>query len=206
MPAARRKTRIEAIVNGRVEGSPRIVNLYGYCGMTVATQFIGGDNNTMKKATRGMTPEEKLAVGIQLAQAVADIHTVDGNQATLAHNDLKQGNLLFTSDKRPMLQDFGNAVMFRVNKKTGKQCGGSLGNNDWTDVSKLGNLLEDLVIEPWLLNKKEKAQRAEELRRSPNAATQKLLKASDACHHRNGYKLPTATQLVAFLENRTSTI
>jgi hypothetical protein len=188
-----------------VEGSPRIVNLYGYCGTTVATQFIGGGNNTMKEATRGMAPEEKLSVGIQLAQALVDIHTVDGNQATLAHNDLHRGNILFTSDKRPMLQDFGTAVMFRVNKKTGKKCG-RRANRNWYDVSKLGNLLEDLVIEPWLLNKKEKAQRAEELRRSPNAATQKLLKASDACHHRNGYKLPTATQLVAFLENRTSTI
>jgi serine/threonine protein kinase len=205
MRVARRKTRNEAIANERMEGSPRIVNLYGYCGMTVATQFIGGDNNTMKQATRGMTPEEKLAVGIQLAQAVADVHTVDGNQVTLAHNDLHPANILFTSDKRPMLQDFGNAVMFRVNKKTGDKCGPEA-KKDLYDMSRLGKLLDALVIEPWGLNKKKKAQRVHELRRSPNAATQKLLKASDACHHRNGYKRATATQLVAFLENRTSTI
>jgi hypothetical protein len=173
--------------------------------MTVATQFIGGGNNTMKQATRGMTPEEKLAVGIQLAQAVADVHTVDGDKPTVAHNDLHLGNLLFTSDKRPMLQDFNQAVMFRVNKKTGNKCG-SLGNNDWTDVSRMGDLLETLVIEPWKFNKKKKTQRADELRRSPNAATQKLLKASDACHRHAGHKRPTAMQLVAFLENRTSTI
>jgi hypothetical protein len=172
----------------------------------VATQFIGGGNNTMKEATRGMTPEEKLAVGIQIAHALADVHTGDGNQVTLAHNDLHSGNILFTSEKRPMLQDFNQAVMFTVNKKTGKQCGPQ---EDWHDMSRMGFILDSLVIEGVVskIGKKEKkAQRVRELRQSPNAAMKKLLKASDACHRYDGYKRPTATQLVAFLESKTSKI
>jgi serine/threonine protein kinase len=115
----REKSRVDAVAMERLQGSPRVIDIYSYCAMSVATEFVGGGNNTMDEATRDMSPREKLSVAIEIAQSIAEVHSM----ARLAHNDLHAGNLLFTtSGKRLKVNDFNQGVLFTKHNKTGEIC------------------------------------------------------------------------------------
>jgi serine/threonine protein kinase len=208
---SRQKTRNEAVAMERLQGSPRVVDIYGYCGMSVATEFVGGNNSV--KATRGMTPVEKLSVAIALAQGVADVHSVDGGQPTLTHSDLTKHNVLFTPDRRPKLQDFNMAAFVKRDKETGKACGPNR-SKYWGDIYALGDIIFTLAVETstWtILNGKPKANVTyiglfpDQVKKSSDPAMQVMIKAIEACFRKQN-KRPTAQHIVAFLQNKTSTI
>jgi serine/threonine protein kinase len=85
--------------------------------MSVAAEFVGS-KNAMEEATGRMSPREKLSVAIEIAQAIADVHSI----ARLAHNDLHSDNLFFTPDKRLKVGDFNQGVLFTEPNKTGEMC------------------------------------------------------------------------------------
>jgi serine/threonine protein kinase len=245
---AREKSRVDAVAMERLQGSPRVIDIYSYCAMSVATEFVGGGNNTMDEATRDMSPREKLSVAIEIAQSIAEVHSM----ARLAHNDLHAGNLLFTtSGKRLKVNDFNQGVLFTKHNKTGEIClsagssstrilrgpeeqeqdradrdaRGDKANNgvktDKVDIYFLGNALFRLAVgrKPWKHgNAKYKRWAAEQKRHgslprvpsdvhnSPDPAVQTLLKAVQACYRYDPKARPTAAQVVAFLQNQTSTL
>ena len=113
-------SRVDAVAMERLTASPYVVNMYGYCGMTVSTEFVGG----MKLAQRvdPLSSLDKLKLARQVAQGLADIHSVEGGTG-LVHNDLNFANLVFPQHKDvPVLNDFNLAVLVLKNKYTGKPC------------------------------------------------------------------------------------
>jgi serine/threonine protein kinase len=70
---------------------------------------------------------EKLILAKQIAQGLADIHAIPGDDGkiirpTLVHNDINPANLLFTADGRPVLNDFNIAVLLMKHNETGETC------------------------------------------------------------------------------------
>jgi serine/threonine protein kinase len=160
-----------------------------------------------------------LSLATQIAEAVADLHSIDGDQPSIAHNDIIEDNILFTPDERPVLHDFnlGVLVMMKKNVTNITTCAGE--TNVLRDIAQLGNLFFVIVTggkRPWAsttprLRKKlrEKgvhdAPLPDKIENSSDPAMQALVKAYKACY-RNAKERPSAPQVVAFLQNKTSTI
>ena len=124
----------------RLTASPYVINIYGFCGLTVLQEY-GGKDLTRALAGGKMTSLSKLKLAKQVAEGVYHIHsvrdddnTVDQNdaskpvrkvqhqQVTLVHNDINLANLLFTVDNRPMLNDFNIAKLVMRHNITGETC------------------------------------------------------------------------------------
>ena len=124
----------------RLTSSPYIINIYGFCGLTVVQEY-GGKDLTRALAGGKMTSLSKLKLAKQVAEGVHHIHSVrdDDNdvdqsiipsafrktrqpQVTLVHNDINLANLLFTVDDRPMINDFNIAKLVMRHNITGEMC------------------------------------------------------------------------------------
>jgi hypothetical protein len=120
----------------RLQGSPRVVNIYGYCGTTVATECING--RLLKGVAKNKTSMQKLSLATQIAEALDDVHSIDGDQPSIAHNDLYEDYFFFTPDKRPLIHDFNMGFLVMTKGDTNVTCGGSLVERD---ISALGGTL-----------------------------------------------------------------
>lgn len=112
----------------RLTGSPNIINMYGFCGMTVLQEFAGRELAHVVDGGK-LNSLEKLKLGRQIAQGVADIHSIPGDSGdeyahspSLVHNDINLANLVFTADGRPVLNDFNIAILLMKHKTTGETC------------------------------------------------------------------------------------
>jgi serine/threonine protein kinase len=200
----------------RLQGSPRVVDIYGYCGTTVATEYISGPK--LQRVAKNKTPMEKLSLATQIAEAVADLHSIDGDQPSIAHNDIIEDNILFTPDERPMLHDFNLGVLVMMKKPDTNitTCAGE--TNILRDIAQLGRLFFIIATgkRPWAgitprlrIKLREKgvhdAPLPGEIENSFDPATQTLVTAYKACY-RNPKERPSVRQVAAFLQNKTSTI
>jgi hypothetical protein len=89
-------TRMDAMVAERLSGSPRIYDIYGFCGQGIMSEyFVHGDMESIAipkegypdedrtkedplKSYNDLTGIQKLAIALQMAQAVADLHGYKG--------------------------------------------------------------------------------------------------------------------------------
>jgi serine/threonine protein kinase len=110
--------RVDAVAMERLTASPYIINIYGFCGMTVVTEYAGEE---VSDVARERNSTERLKLAIKVAQGVADIHSIDP-RPSLAHNDLNLANLRVTADGRPVLNDFNIAVLLMKHNITGETC------------------------------------------------------------------------------------
>lgn len=118
--------RIDAIAMERLTGSPRIINMYGYCGLTVVQEFAGRELSHVISQGQ-FTSLQNLKLSKQIVQGVADIHYIpnddgDSTGVALVHNDLNLANLVFTEDDRPVLNDFNIAILMMKHNETGETC------------------------------------------------------------------------------------
>jgi tRNA A-37 threonylcarbamoyl transferase component Bud32 len=204
----REKTRIDAIAMDRLQGLPRVVDIYGYCGTTVATEYISGP--LLKRVAKNKTPMQKLFLATQITEALDDVHSIDGDQLSITHNDIYEDNILLTPDERPVIFDFNMGFLVMTNGDTNVTCGGNLVKKD---ISALGGLFFMIATggkKPWdgiypKFIKQHKEKGVHEIENSSDPAMQTLVKAFKACF-RSGTEIPSARQVVAFLQNKTSTI
>ena len=87
--------RMDAMVAERLTSSPRIYDIYGFCGLSILSEFfpfgdiegkaVTGSGYPPKKWNHGQKPdhlesyndlssEEKLVISLQMAEALADLH------------------------------------------------------------------------------------------------------------------------------------
>ena len=133
-------TRVDAVAMERLTASPYIINIYGFCGLTVVQEY-GGNDLTRALAGGKMTSLSKLKLAKQVAEGLHHIHSIRDSdndvdqydtsngfrniqqqQVTLVHNDINLANLLFTVDNRPMLNDFNIAKLVMRHNITGEMC------------------------------------------------------------------------------------
>jgi len=101
--------------------SPHIIDIYGFCGMSLITEFAGG---RLVDILHSAGMREKLIIAKQIAQGVHDIHSIDGKEnVSLVHNDINFANIVVGGRGVPLINDFNIAVLLTKKKATSKHCG-----------------------------------------------------------------------------------
>jgi serine/threonine protein kinase len=116
---------MDAIVTDRLTGSPRIIDIYGFCAQSVFNEFADMDLSDFRdeELLKEKTWVQKLSLARDAALALADLHNTDelGN-TTIAHRDLKTQNIIFV-DGQLKLNDFNDAYLLQWNTTSNRQCG-----------------------------------------------------------------------------------
>lgn len=117
--------RIDAMIAERLTSSPRVLNIYGHCGVTTLNQ-----EGTIKRnwARVHKTAKQKWSLAVQLARAVEDVHSIDGgDNVTAVWQNLKPDNVLFVGNKL-VITDFDESALPRWNAQEQKPCKFHLSN------------------------------------------------------------------------------
>lgn len=115
--------RVDALAMERLTKSRHIVDIYGYCGQSVLTELATGSARAFVK-NKSLTSLQRLETGRDMAQAVADLHSIDyadGNNVTLTHNDMNVANAV-TVRGRIKLNDFNIGILQRWNATAHRVC------------------------------------------------------------------------------------
>lgn len=126
---------MDAIVAERLTASPRIYDIYGFCGLGILSEFFPHgdleaeitpeDDVSVDEGydpQNKLSPLQKLIMAKQMADAVADMHGHAGG--IIVHQDIQLSQFLWNADKTMVkLNDFNRAefVLFDDNKK--EYCG-----------------------------------------------------------------------------------
>jgi hypothetical protein len=118
---------VDAQAMERLTSSRHIVNSYVFCGQSVLTEWAPV-LSARDRVKHQLSSTERLFMGRELAQALADVHNIDNNDnnnnndngidydnATLTHDDLNMANVVVSRDGRVKLIDFNIGVLMRWN-------------------------------------------------------------------------------------------
>jgi Protein kinase domain len=108
--------RVDALAMERLTSSTNIVDVFGYCGQSVISEFASGNARLFVK-NESISPLQRLVLGRDMARALADLHSIDfpnATNVTLTHNDLNMANLVEVQG-RIKLNDFNIGVLQRWN-------------------------------------------------------------------------------------------
>lgn len=146
--------RMDAMVAERLTWSPRIYDIYAFCGLSILSEFfphgdingeaiIGSGYPPSKKKRKGEKPDElrpynnlsseqKLVMSLQMAEAIADLH--GDRDGVIVHQDIQLGQFLKNEDESLIkLNDFNRAEFMLWDNKAKDYCkyGEGEGNGNW---------------------------------------------------------------------------
>ncbi len=129
----------EAIIMERLTASPRILNIYGYCGTSVLVEsmasdihdkIIKGEGVVSQKEldqrdsvypNNNFTISEKLQISLSMAESLVDLHEFKGG-GIVVHSDTHIEQWLLAPDKTLKLNDFNNAHVLQWNSEAQDYC------------------------------------------------------------------------------------
>ncbi len=144
--------RMDAVVAERLSASPRIYDIYGFCGIGILSEYFyhgdiegdvtGGDDGFMQqkelhdeeevKPQNNLTGIEKLVLALEMAESLADLHGyVNG---VITHDDVQLSQYLLNKDKtRLKLNDFNRAEFRLFSEESNEYCKWSngKGHGNW---------------------------------------------------------------------------
>ena len=115
--------RIDAMAMERLTRSPHIVNIYGYCGQSVLTEYASTSARSRTK-DKSLSSLDRLKLGRDIVQAMAHLHSIDYDNATnitITHNDLNMANAVAVDDQIK-LNDFNIGIVQRWNTTSQRIC------------------------------------------------------------------------------------
>jgi serine/threonine protein kinase len=132
--------RMDAIVAERLTSSSFIYDIYGFCGVSIVSEFFPhGDmdeaafykDGYIKPAKlddhddvdpkNDLEPLEKLEISLQMAEGLAVLHGFSGG--VIVHDDVQAGQWLYNADKSMVkLNDFNRAEFMLWNDETQEYC------------------------------------------------------------------------------------
>lgn len=161
--------RIDAVVLERLTASPHVINVFGFCGNSVLTEFADGKRLGELADKKRKEYGERLRIARDIASGLRDVHTIDydDNNATFVHMDINPANVVSIGGTLK-LNDFNIGVPRLWNSTSQKACGiptqypnpqwrspeeaaGSNALDEKIDVFSLGHILFRLICghEPW---------------------------------------------------------
>lgn len=168
-------SRVDALAMERLTSSPYVIDVYGFCAMSVLTDYAG---ESFQSRVRKAKPVEALTMSKQVAEGLAALHGIDGDaHASFVHNDLNIANILIGKLNVPLINDFNIGILTMKNKNTKEPCGftGHFPNPQWKspeeqvinrakppanltekiDIYALGNIYFKILTghSPWHINK-----------------------------------------------------
>ena len=118
----------DGLVMERLTKSPYVAGTYGYCGLSQLVEYSeGGNLHDLIKTSRmhdqdPQTPIDRLKVGIQVATAVADLHSFEEDGIpSITHNDLCCHQFILV-DGIYKLNDFHLGQFLHKDKNTNQVC------------------------------------------------------------------------------------
>lgn len=101
--------RIDALLSERLTSSPRVLNVYGHCGLSTLNQ-VGTIRPEWYKQHH-QSASDKAALALELSRAFEDVHSIDGNDhATAVWRNGKPENVLFV-DGKLRIADFDESIL-----------------------------------------------------------------------------------------------
>mmetsp|Transcript_18682 Transcript_18682/g.21006 ORF Transcript_18682/g.21006 Transcript_18682/m.21006 type:complete len:241 (+) Transcript_18682:1-723(+) len=152
----------------RLTSSPHVINVFGFCGHSVLTEFADGKRVGQLADKAKKVPLSRLKIALDIASGLADVHGIDGDgNATFAHLDINPANVVSIGGTLK-LNDFNIGQNLLWNTTSNKQCGFSNAqypNPQWrspeeakeemltekVDVFSMGHIFFRLICghEPW---------------------------------------------------------
>jgi Protein tyrosine and serine/threonine kinase len=131
--------RMDAIVNAKLNGHPRIVASYGFCGMSVVGEAMTHgdmekwavpsgvgrieeplDDGKHLVVGNNLTGIRKLEMSLQMAEAVQLLHGYPGG--VIVHDDIQLSQYLMSPTGDLKLNDFNRAEVMLWNEKDFEYC------------------------------------------------------------------------------------
>ena len=152
----------------RLTASPHVMNVFGFCGHSVMTEFADGSRVGELADKARKKPLARLKIARDIANGLADVHGIDGDgNATFVHLDINPANVVSIGGTLK-LNDFNIGIMLRWNTTSNTQCGfpAQYPNPQWrspeearneqnltekVDVFSMGHIFFRLICghEPW---------------------------------------------------------
>ncbi|CAJ1954671.1 unnamed protein product [Cylindrotheca closterium] len=126
----------------RLQASPYILDIYGYCGLSQVIEpgdEGGGALHDLIKTTRlkggeTLSTIDRMKILYQIASGVADMHSFENDGlVSLVHNDICCHQFILTKEVYK-LNDFHLSQFQRKNRKTQEVCPSHNGYSDWYKV------------------------------------------------------------------------
>ena len=79
----------------KLTASPHVINIYGFCGRSVITEYADGPRLGTLADKSKKYPLKRLEIARDIASALSDVHSIDGDErATFAHFDINPANVV----------------------------------------------------------------------------------------------------------------
>lgn len=116
-------SRIDAVAMERLTASPHVINIFGFCGHSVLTEYADGKRVGELADKMKRTPLARLRIVRDIANGLADVHGIDGDgNATFVHFDVNLANVVSIGDTLK-LNDFNIGIIRRWNTTSNTPCG-----------------------------------------------------------------------------------
>lgn len=120
--------RVDALVNERLSSNPRIVDIFGYCGMSMLSEYMPSGNLEQVFAAQlhedeeygELSPEDKFVIVSEVAVAIASLHGF--RDGVIVHGNLDLSQLLFNEEGYVKLNDFNRAEILLFDEDDQKYC------------------------------------------------------------------------------------
>lgn len=160
--------RVDAVAMERLTSSPHVINVFGFCGHSVMTEYADGSRLGELADKSKKKPLARLKIARDIAMGLADVHGIDGDgNATFVHLDINPANVVSIGGTLK-LNDFNIGILLRWNTTSNTQCGfpAQYPNPQWrspeearseqhltekVDIFSLGHIFFRLICghEPW---------------------------------------------------------
>jgi serine/threonine protein kinase len=133
--------RIDSLAMDVLTTSPRIVNIYSHCGLSVHVETMNGpsiEELVMPSQREGyeeylppmLNATEKLKMALNMAEALADLHGY--KYGPFAHFDIQIVQFLLDENLRPKMSDFNRAEPMLWDEDEKEYCKGWMGKASGT--------------------------------------------------------------------------
>mmetsp|Transcript_13944 Transcript_13944/g.39670 ORF Transcript_13944/g.39670 Transcript_13944/m.39670 type:complete len:800 (+) Transcript_13944:513-2912(+) len=160
--------RVDAVAMERLTSSPHVIDIFGFCGHSVMTEFADGSRVGQLADKAKRKPLERLRIARDIASGLADVHGIDGDgNATFVHLDINPANVVSIGGTLK-LNDFNIGIIRRWNTTSNEPCGfpAQYPNPQWrspeearneqnltekVDIFSMGHIFFRLICghEPW---------------------------------------------------------
>ena len=160
--------RIDAVAMERLTSSPHVINIFGFCGHSVMTEYADGKRLGHLADKSKKNPLKRLEIASDIANGLADVHGIDGDgNTTFVHLDVNPANVVSVNGTLK-LNDFNIGIIRQWNTTSNEACGfpAQYPNPQWrspeeahneqhltekVDIFSMGHIFFRLICghEPW---------------------------------------------------------
>lgn len=115
--------RVDAIAMERLTSSEHVINIFGFCGHSVMTEYADGTRLGALADKAKKKPLERLKIARDISNGLADVHGIDGDgDASFVHLDINPANVVSIGGTLK-LNDFNIGIIRQWNVTSNRPCG-----------------------------------------------------------------------------------